>query len=79
MTALFAHTHIATLDELAEALELTLREFLELSNELPMEDSLMASHLGLTRQQVINLRTSARRRLARRMRRLEGDVEGSFR
>ena len=43
-----------------------------------MEDSLMAGHLGLTRQQVINLRTSARRRLARRMRRLEGEVESSF-
>jgi len=79
MTALFAHTHIATLDEVAEALELTLEEFLELSNELPMEDSVMAGHLGITRQQVINLRTSARRRLARRMRRLEGEVERSFR
>jgi hypothetical protein len=79
MTALFAHTHIATLDEVAEALELTLEEFLELSNELPMEDSVMAIQLGITRQQVINLRTSARRRLARRMRRLEGEVEPSFR
>lgn len=79
MTALFAHTHIATLDEVAEALELTLEEFLELANELPMEDSVMAIHLGITRQQVINLRTSARRRLVRRMRRLEGEVERSFR
>ena len=79
MTALFAHTHIATLDEVAEALELTMEEFLDLSNELPMEDSVMARHLGITRQQVINLRTAARRRLARRMRRLEGEVERSFR
>ena len=79
MTAMFAHTHIATLDEVAEALEMSLKEFFELSHELPMEDSVIAKYLGMTRQQVINLRTAARRRLARRMRRLEGEVEGSFR
>jgi len=35
---------------------------------LPLEDAAIAERLGLTRQQVINLRKSARARLARRMR-----------
>ncbi len=35
-------------------------------NDLPLDDITLAGHLGLTRQQVINLRSDARRRLARR-------------
>jgi hypothetical protein len=71
MTALFSHTHIATLHQMAAALEVSVEEFIHLSNELPMEDAAMAKYLAITRQQVINLRTAARRRLARRMRKLE--------
>ena len=36
--------------------------------DLPLEDAAIAERLGLTRQQVINLRKSARARLGRRMR-----------
>jgi hypothetical protein len=36
-------------------------------NDLPIEDVEIAEHLGVTRQQVINLRKVARERLARRM------------
>jgi hypothetical protein len=74
MTALFSHTRIATLRQVAAALEVTVEEFIRLSSQLPMEDALMAKYLAITRQQVINLRMAARRRLARRMRKLE---EGS--
>jgi hypothetical protein len=34
---------------------------------LPLDDATIAGLLGLTRQQVINLRKSARERLARRL------------
>ena len=36
-------------------------------NSLPLDDRGIAERLGITRQQVINLRKSARARLARRM------------
>ena len=39
----------------------------EIWNELPLDDRTIAGHLGLTRQQVINLRSAARQRLARQM------------
>jgi hypothetical protein len=41
--------------------------FGELWNELPLEDTRIAVILRITRQQVINLRRSARDRLARRL------------
>jgi hypothetical protein len=43
------------------------QEFAKLWNNLPLEDTTIAQNLGVTRQQVINLRKSARERLARRM------------
>ena len=46
---------------------MTLEEFGEIWNELPLDDKRIAALLGLTRQQVINLRKSARERLTRRM------------
>jgi hypothetical protein len=39
-----------------------------LLTRLPLDDLTIAARLGLTRQQVINLRKSARLRLARRLR-----------
>ena len=71
MAVLLAHTQVATIDQVAEALGLAVDEFAELSNELPMEDTLIAKRLGLSRQQVINSRVSARRKLQRRMKKLE--------
>ncbi|MBC7912064.1 MAG: hypothetical protein H7Y30_16270 [Pyrinomonadaceae bacterium] len=58
---------IATPEAIAEALSLTLEEFAELWAELPLDDNRIAALLGITRQQVINLRKSARERLARRV------------
>lgn len=62
---------VASKEELARLLEMPREDFQELWNELPLDDSRIAQMLGITRQQVINLRKTARERLARRMRKLE--------
>ena len=64
---LFAFTGTASFGELAAALEMTSDELAALWNELPLPDKRIAALLGLSRQQVINLRKSARKRLARRV------------
>lgn len=64
---LWTLTGVATAQGVAEVLGMTLEEFAEIWNELPLEDKRIAALLGLTRQQVINLRKSARERLTRRM------------
>jgi DNA-directed RNA polymerase specialized sigma24 family protein len=65
--ALFPATGIATLRQIADALELSAERFAELWLQLPLDDAKIAGLLELTRQQVINLRKSARERLARRL------------
>jgi RNA polymerase sigma factor (sigma-70 family) len=65
---LFPATGIATLRQLAAALEINPEDFAAVWNELPLEDARIAEMLGLTRQQVINARKSGRERLARRLR-----------
>ncbi len=64
---LFPATGIASLRQLANAVEMTAESFAELWNELPLEDAKIAELLGLTRQQVINARKSGRERLSRRL------------
>src|SRR5206468_2481028 len=66
-------TGIAGPSEIAAALELPPEQFAALWNELPIEDAAIARLLGCERQQVINLRSVARRRLERRLRGLEPD------
>jgi hypothetical protein len=63
----FSDTGIVTIRELAECLEITLEQLKELWDGPPLEDIAIAERLGVTRQQVVNLRGSARRRLWRRM------------
>ncbi len=65
--ALFPATGVATLRQLAAALEIGAEKLAEIWNELPLEDARIAEMLLLTRQQVINARKSARERLARRL------------
>jgi hypothetical protein len=65
--ALLPIVGIASLHEIAAALEMSDERLAELWNDLPLEDAVIASQLRVTRQQVINLRKSARERLARRM------------
>ncbi len=64
---LFPATGIASIRQLANALEISAERFAEVWNDLPLEDAKIAELLGLTRQQVINARKSGRERLARRL------------
>ena len=64
---IFISIGAATIDELAAELEMTVEELAALWNSLPLDDNTIAARLGLTRQQVINLRRAARDRLARRL------------
>jgi RNA polymerase sigma factor (sigma-70 family) len=57
----------ATLGALAAALELSPPDLAALLPALPLDDLRIAERLGVSRQQVINLRKSARARLARRL------------
>jgi DNA-directed RNA polymerase specialized sigma24 family protein len=65
--ALFPATGVATLRQIAEALEIPAERLAEIWPRLPLDDATIAGLLNLTRQQVINLRKSARERLARRL------------
>jgi DNA-directed RNA polymerase specialized sigma24 family protein len=58
---------IAGLREIAAVLEMPLPELADLWNRLPLDDHAIAARLGLTRQQVINLRKSGRERLFRKL------------
>ena len=60
-------TGIATFEEIARALEIPVGEFETLWTDLPLDDLSIANYLGATRQQVINLRKTARERLLRRI------------
>ncbi|HEV8484717.1 MAG TPA: sigma-70 family RNA polymerase sigma factor [Blastocatellia bacterium] len=72
--ALFPLSGIATPRDIADLLSIPAERFAEMWNDLPLEDATIAEHLGVTRQQVINLRKSARERLARRMKAFEEGV-----
>jgi hypothetical protein len=65
---LFPMTGVASIRRIADVLELDHTGFAELWPRLPLDDRDIAERLGLDRQQVINLRKSARARLARRTR-----------
>jgi hypothetical protein len=60
---------VASMRAIAEALGMPHEELSELWSRLPIDDATLAGRLGCTRQQVINLRMSARKRLSNRLRR----------
>jgi len=62
---------IASQTQIAVTLELPAEEFSRLWSNLPLDDSAIAQMLVITRQQVINLRKTARERLVRRMEKAE--------
>jgi ribosomal protein S13 len=64
---LFLLLNIAGLAEIVRMAGLEEHELHEIWGRLPLDDLTIAERLRLTRQQVINLRKSARTRLARRM------------
>ncbi len=68
MLMMFPLEGIASIRALAACLELDLDVFLALWNDLPLPDAEIAKMMGLKRQQVINLRHSAKGMLKRRLR-----------
>jgi DNA-directed RNA polymerase specialized sigma24 family protein len=69
MIGLFPLTGVASVPEIAAALEMEEERLTATWPDLPCDDAWIAGELGVTRRQVINLRKCARERLARRMRR----------
>lgn len=69
ITRLLPLTRVATVRQMGEALELGPQRFAQLWPDLPLDDNSIAALLGATRQQVINLRKSARNRLERKRKR----------
>ncbi|MBI4909062.1 MAG: sigma-70 family RNA polymerase sigma factor [Acidobacteria bacterium] len=65
---LFPLCGVASIRELAAALEMPAEELASLWRSLPLDDNAIALILDATRQQVINLRLSARKRLSNRSR-----------
>jgi hypothetical protein len=65
-------TRVATVREIAKAVEMDPLAFAELWDDLPLEDARLAELLHISRQNVINLRKAARARLARRLSRKSG-------
>jgi hypothetical protein len=62
---------IASREEIASALSMSVERLAQVWTELPLDDTSIARLLGATRQQVINLRKTARERLTRRMKAIE--------
>lgn len=71
-------TGIATIRQIAAALGMAVERFAALWRDLPLEDSRIAELIGVTRQQVINLRKAGRFRLLRRRQRNTGSVSVSY-
>jgi hypothetical protein len=67
--SMFPAAGVATIAQVAAVVEVPLDELAALWPDLPLDDNTIAARLGGTRQQIINLRKSARDRLARRLKR----------
>ena len=68
---LFVFTGVASFQQIAAALGETEEWLAAVWNDLPLEDTKIAERLGLIRQQVINLRKTARGRLAKCLKKTE--------
>jgi hypothetical protein len=68
MVDLLPATGVATMAEIAAVLQMPEPELTAMWPALPHDDGWIAARLGVTRQQVSNLRKCARERLARRLR-----------
>ena len=68
---LFDWLGVAGVAQIARALDMDPLKFAELWKELPLDDTRIAQELGLSRQDVVNRRSAARKRLIRRMKELE--------
>lgn len=68
VVALLPLLRVASVRQIAETLAMTAESLATLWNKLPLNDEAIAEYIGVTRQQVINLRKCARERLRRRTR-----------
>lgn len=64
---LFDALGIASVRQIAVVLEMDPLEFARLWNDLPLDDAQLAQFLGISRQNVANRRSTARKRLVRRL------------
>ncbi len=69
---LFDHLGIATVEQIAKVLEMEPRQFAEFWKDLPLDDARIGRDLGISRQDVANRRSAARKMLARRMKEFKG-------
>jgi hypothetical protein len=67
MLWVFPAIGVASLRAIATCLELSFEEFASLWKRLPIDDQTIAARLGCERQQVINLRMAAKKRLSNRL------------
>jgi RNA polymerase sigma factor (sigma-70 family) len=67
LTGLLAEICITSVNEIANAAGMPVDEFVCVLDELPMDDNAIGKRLGVSRQQVISYRLSARRRLEKRL------------
>src|SRR5437867_1806544 len=67
LTVIFWERRIASIREIAEAVDMSADAFFQIERNLPLDDNTISKRLGVSRQQVISYRFSARRRLTRRM------------
>ncbi|HEU4880312.1 MAG TPA: hypothetical protein VFT21_12700 [Gemmatimonadaceae bacterium] len=67
-------TGVASIQEIARALGRAAEDFASLWTRLPLDDVTIGAELGVTPQQVINLRKAARARLGRRLKTLAGNI-----
>lgn len=72
--ALLPLIQIASIHQIAETLAMPAEKLATLWNQLPLADGAIAESLGITRQQVVNLRKCARERLWRRTRAFPGKI-----
>ena len=64
----FLFTKIATEEHLARLLEVSIEQFRQLLDELPLSDAEIAGDLGISQSKVTNMRRAVRERLERRRR-----------
>ena len=77
--AVFDHLGIATVDAIGRVVDIPPASFAELWHQLPLDDARIARELGISTQAVANRRSSARQRLARRMKSAEMENQKKMR
>lgn len=74
---LFPILNVVNIRGISMALEISANDLAQLWNLLPLDDKTIGERCGVTRQEVINFRKSARARLSRRMRALRSTPRAS--